>query len=277
MLDAVPPRTIETWKLDLIRERAKHFRLQPADIDDAVQEIAIEILGFEYRPDPENPATEETVLRSLVDNLLKMRHRSESRYQRRMERVRQSKRSSQRSTLDSNGSIQEPSYCESLSRTNDIRAAMDSLDPTEREVCELLSDGNSVAEIAQLLGCSKTTVRVHLAKVRELFQELGIDRWLVAESREDAAEKEQLLLLSARKAAAMCGKTLRTWRTWDAAGFVPAPVRVGKSTFWRVSELKAWIAAGCPQRDAWNAIQDRTGLEFHHVLGILSHPFRSST
>lgn len=255
MLETVPSRTIETWKLDLIRERAKHFRLQPADVDDAVQEIAIEILGFEYRPDPLNPATEETVLRSLVDNHLKMRHRSESRYQRRMEHLRQSKRSPQRSTLDSTGSIQEPSYSESLSRTNDIRAAMDSLDPPEREVCELLSEGNSVAEIAQLLGCSKTTVRLHLAKVREVFQGLGVDRWLVSESRDGDGENEELLLLSARKAAAMCGMSLRTWRTWDAAGFVPAPVRIGRSTVWRVNELKAWIAAGCPQRGTWNAIQ----------------------
>ena len=255
MLETVPSRTIETWKLDLIRERAKHFRLQPADVDDAVQEIAIELMDFEWKFDPENPATEKTAFTVVIDNKLKTLRTSEQRFQRRMEQVRHSKRSPQRNTLDSTGSIQEPSYSESLSRTNDIWAAMDSLDPPEREVCELLSEGNSVAEIAQLLGCSKTTVRLHLAKVREVFQGLGVDRWLVSESRDVDGENEELLLLSARKAAAMCGMALRTWRTWDAAGFVPAPVRIGRSTFWRVNELKAWIAAGCPQRGTWNAIQ----------------------
>lgn len=56
------------------------------------------------------------------------------------------------------------------------------------------------------------------------------------------------LLLSAQAAAAMCGKSLRTWRTWDAAGLVPKPVRIGRSTLWRADELRAWIIDGCPRR-----------------------------
>ncbi len=256
MLEAVPPRTIDTWKLDLIRERAKHYRLQPADVDDAIQEIAIELLDFEWTFDPENPATEKTALTVVIDNKLKTLRTSEQRFQNRMERVRQSKRSPQRSTLDSNGSIQEPSYRESLSRTNDIRTAMAALDLPEREICELLSEGHSVAEIARRLGCSQTSVRTHMATVRERFQELGVNLWMMAESRDAADQQDELLLLSARRAAAQCGMSLRTWRTWDAAGFVPAPIKVGRSTFWRVNELKEWIAAGCPKRDAWNTIQD---------------------
>ena len=59
------------------------------------------------------------------------------------------------------------------------------------------------------------------------------------------------LLLTAQEAAAMCGKKLRTWRTWDAAGYVPQPVRIGGSTLWRVDELRSWIDAGCPRRSEW--------------------------
>ena len=59
------------------------------------------------------------------------------------------------------------------------------------------------------------------------------------------------LLVSARRAATLCGKSLRTWRTWDAAGWVPRPVRIGRSTLWRVDELRAWVAAGCPRRERW--------------------------
>lgn len=62
----------------------------------------------------------------------------------------------------------------------------------------------------------------------------------------------QPLLLSAKAAAALCGKSLRTWRTWDAAGMIPRPVRIGRSTLWRADELRAWIAAGCPRRDEWD-------------------------
>ncbi len=59
------------------------------------------------------------------------------------------------------------------------------------------------------------------------------------------------LLITARQAAAMCGKSLRTWRTWDAAGWVPRPVRIGRSTLWRADELDAWVIAGCPRRRDW--------------------------
>jgi predicted DNA-binding transcriptional regulator AlpA len=61
------------------------------------------------------------------------------------------------------------------------------------------------------------------------------------------------LLVKAKTAAAMCGKSLRTWRTWDAAGWIPRPVRIGRSTLWRVDELREWIVAGCPRRAEWEA------------------------
>ena len=61
------------------------------------------------------------------------------------------------------------------------------------------------------------------------------------------------LLVAARMAAAMCGKSLRTWRTWDSLGLIPRPVRIKRSTLWRLDELKAWIVAGCPRREEWEA------------------------
>jgi predicted DNA-binding transcriptional regulator AlpA len=61
------------------------------------------------------------------------------------------------------------------------------------------------------------------------------------------------LLLTARQAAAMCGKSLRTWRMWDSAGWIPCPVRIGRSTLWRADELREWVAAGCPRRLEWEA------------------------
>jgi predicted DNA-binding transcriptional regulator AlpA len=61
------------------------------------------------------------------------------------------------------------------------------------------------------------------------------------------------LLVTAKTAAALCGKSLRTWRTWDAAGWIPRPVRIGRSTLWRADELRAWVAADCPRRVEWEA------------------------
>jgi predicted DNA-binding transcriptional regulator AlpA len=37
-----------------------------------------------------------------------------------------------------------------------------------------------------------------------------------------------------------------------ASGKLPMPVRLGtKAPRWRLEELKAWLAAGCPDRRAW--------------------------
>jgi predicted DNA-binding transcriptional regulator AlpA len=63
------------------------------------------------------------------------------------------------------------------------------------------------------------------------------------------------LLLTARQAAELCGKSLRTWRSWDAAGWIPRPVRIGRSTLWRLDELREWVAAGCPRRAEWEALR----------------------
>jgi predicted DNA-binding transcriptional regulator AlpA len=62
-----------------------------------------------------------------------------------------------------------------------------------------------------------------------------------------------VLLLGSREAAEICGKSLRTWRTWDSAGLIPRPIRIGRSTLWRADELCAWVAAGCPPRQEWEA------------------------
>lgn len=69
------------------------------------------------------------------------------------------------------------------------------------------------------------------------------------------------LLLTARAAAALCGVSLRTWRQWDASGFVPAAISIGlRSKRWRRDELEAWIAAGCPRRELWSKIQGNARL-----------------
>lgn len=72
---------------------------------------------------------------------------------------------------------------------------------------------------------------------------------------EDMDADDNTLLLTARQAAAMCAKSLRTWRSWDAAGWIPQPVRIGRSTLWRADELRAWVAASCPRRKEWEARQ----------------------
>jgi predicted DNA-binding transcriptional regulator AlpA len=63
------------------------------------------------------------------------------------------------------------------------------------------------------------------------------------------------LLLTAKQASAVCGRSLRSWRSWDSAGRIPRPVRLGRATMWRRRELEDWIEAGCPSRVNWEAGQ----------------------
>ncbi len=64
---------------------------------------------------------------------------------------------------------------------------------------------------------------------------------------------DSAMLVTAKQAALMCGKSLRTWRTWDSAGLIPKPVRIGRSTLWRLDELRLWVEDGCPRRNEWEA------------------------
>ena len=64
---------------------------------------------------------------------------------------------------------------------------------------------------------------------------------------------DSALLATAKQAAAMCGRSIRCWWSWNSAGLIPRPVKVGRATLWRVDELRCWTEAGCPRREEWEA------------------------
>lgn len=63
------------------------------------------------------------------------------------------------------------------------------------------------------------------------------------------------LLLRSAEAAAALGISVRTLRTWDSGGRIPAPRRIGRATRWDAAELEAWCRAGCPRRLAWQTMR----------------------
>lgn len=80
----------------------------------------------------------------------------------------------------------------------------------------------------------------------------------MSESRnsEAVAASPPPLLLNAAEVGRLCGiSTATVWR-WDAAGWLPRPVRLGGTTRWRAADLAAWTDAGCPDRTAWQAMQE---------------------
>jgi predicted DNA-binding transcriptional regulator AlpA len=62
-------------------------------------------------------------------------------------------------------------------------------------------------------------------------------------------------VVDAKRLAKLLCAGVRTVRTWDAAGKLPAPIRIGGRVVWSVAEIRAWLAAGAPDRATWAAIR----------------------
>lgn len=63
------------------------------------------------------------------------------------------------------------------------------------------------------------------------------------------------ITVRASVAARMLGVSRSAWDRLVASGKTPAPVRLGQLPVWSIDELRAWIVAGAPDRQAWAAIR----------------------
>ncbi|VTT98148.1 Marine sediment metagenome DNA, contig: S01H1_L03384 OS=marine sediment metagenome GN=S01H1_10196 PE=4 SV=1: Phage_AlpA [Gemmataceae bacterium] len=70
-----------------------------------------------------------------------------------------------------------------------------------------------------------------------------------------AGQPHPALVADARRLAVMLCAGLRTVRAWDVAGKLPKPLRIGGRVVWRVDEIRAWIDAGAPDRETWEALR----------------------
>ncbi len=60
------------------------------------------------------------------------------------------------------------------------------------------------------------------------------------------------ILVDASDAAILCGVSKQTWMRAHKDGQVPEPRKLRSMIRWDVQELRAWTAAGCPERAKWN-------------------------
>jgi hypothetical protein len=60
----------------------------------------------------------------------------------------------------------------------------------------------------------------------------------------------------AKVACRLAGLSLATWWRLHAQKKVPTPNRLNGRPFWRVEELRAWVAAGCPDNRTWQAMTE---------------------
>lgn len=63
------------------------------------------------------------------------------------------------------------------------------------------------------------------------------------------------LALSADEVAAMLGiSRAHVWKL-ASSGRMPRPIRLGRAVRWDRKNLEAWLAAGAPSRDRWEAVR----------------------
>jgi hypothetical protein len=54
------------------------------------------------------------------------------------------------------------------------------------------------------------------------------------------------------------GVGVRSIRTWDYGGKLPRPIKLGARTVWVLSEIRAWLSAGAPERAEWERMKQYT-------------------
>jgi predicted DNA-binding transcriptional regulator AlpA len=65
------------------------------------------------------------------------------------------------------------------------------------------------------------------------------------------ASGQAVLLTDIKGLERMLGRDERSlWRDLGA-GKIPAPIKLGRLTKWRVADIREWIAAGCPDCNSW--------------------------
>jgi DNA-directed RNA polymerase specialized sigma24 family protein len=155
------------WKLDLIARRARRLGLRGPDIDDAVQELALDVLGFDFDAIRAGNATEPAVLAGVIDRRLASLLRSRDRYQMHLARLAADRKP--------DDEIDESQDLTHVDLRRDVQELICTLSEDDQLVCRRLMNGESLAEIADALDCGWHTVRRMLDRIRATFLAAGIE------------------------------------------------------------------------------------------------------
>ena len=171
MTNAVEQLTLNE-KLNLIKTRARLMGFRRHDLEDAVQEVMLEVLEFKYEPEKSNGATETTALTTVIDRKLVSLTRVNRRYLGLIDRVTQ--RLAAECQGGENGPFQEDHAGEVLVTGATVTAALDGLDTETMQVARLLMEGQTQNAIAEELGMGWQRVARLTGIIRERLEESGI-------------------------------------------------------------------------------------------------------
>ena len=165
---------VEKWKQELVARRARRLGFRGHDLKDAQQQVLFAVLGFRFRPDSPNGATERTALTSLIDRQLHTIRRAKARYHKHLDRLQRDRAAEGETRTTAAVGFHE----QNVELVIDVRSALEGLAPEDRAVAIALAEGQTRREIAGQLHCDWHAVERSIARCRRHFQRLGLDQWL---------------------------------------------------------------------------------------------------
>ena len=154
---------IETWKVDLIVSRAKRFGFKQHELEDIQQDLVLHVLDFEFDEARSNGATEATVLTALIDNNLRLLRRTDERYRKHVEAM------GPRPEIDDSQDVRHQE------RALDVADIINGLSQEERELCQALSEGQTIAEHATQIGSCWHSVKRTAEQLADHFDVIQWD------------------------------------------------------------------------------------------------------
>lgn len=159
------PLTIEE-KLELIRSRAVRLGIRRHDLEDAIQDVILDLLEFTPDPDKTNGASETTILVAVIDRRLMEWLRSRKRYKGMIERCGD--------MLPSEEELLTDSHIDACNTTMDVANILANLSDFEQRVARMLAEGHAPYAIADELGVGRRAVNAAVAVIRERLGEAGL-------------------------------------------------------------------------------------------------------
>jgi RNA polymerase sigma factor (sigma-70 family) len=157
--------TIEE-KLELVRGRAVRFGIRRHDLEDAVQDVILDLLEFTPDPEKSNGASESTILIAVIDRRLMEWLRTRNRYRGMVERCGAMLPSEEELSTDSNIVASDTAM--------DVAAVLANLPEFEQRVARMLSQGHAPYSIADELGVGRRAVSAAMEVIRERLSDAGL-------------------------------------------------------------------------------------------------------
>ena len=166
---------VETWKVDLIIDRAKRKGFRRDELEDVQQEVMLAVLDFKYDPAKANGATEATAITALIDKQLTFLQRGSARQHKHEQEYR-------RQHFPAGGNSASVPYCPShenqVDLAIDVEQTVARLALTEQTICAALSNGQPRSQIAKKLRITRYKLDCIIEGIREQFKAMGLDDWM---------------------------------------------------------------------------------------------------